>query len=394
MTYAPATAPLFALPPEDVLYAALLARDPAFDGRAFVGVTSTGIFCRLTCPARKPLRANCQFFESPAECLAAGFRPCLRCHPLAPEASADPSIAALTAALEADPARRWREEDVVAMGFDPSTVRRSFRRQFGVTFLEMARQRRLREGMATLAAGGRVIEAQFDAGFDSPAAFRAAFSRLLGAAPAEMKGALLQADWIDTPIGPMIAVADKRALHLLEFADRKALPAELARLRKMAGGIGLGRPAPIDQIAGELGAFFAGTSARFDTPLALHGSAFTKAVWQILRQIPPGTTRSYGEIARQMGRPEAARAVARANGANQIALVIPCHRVIGADGALTGYGGGLWRKQRLIELERGYASGHDRQPDDISQRADGGEARQPQRHEPRDPAQPDVAPHQ
>ncbi|AMY68576.1 DNA-O6-methylguanine--protein-cysteine S-methyltransferase / transcriptional regulator Ada [Frigidibacter mobilis] len=169
------------------------------------------------------------------------------------------------------------------------------------------------------------------------------------------RDALLQADWIDTPIGPMIAVADRRSLHLLEFADRKALPAELARLRKMAGGIGLGRPAPIDQIAAELGAFFAGTSADFATPLALHGSAFTRAVWQILRQIPPGTTRSYGDIARQMGRPEAARAVARANGANQIALVIPCHRVIGADGALTGYGGGLWRKQRLIELEAALA---------------------------------------
>lgn len=395
MTHAIATPPLFALPSGDVLYAALLARDPAFDGRAFVGVTSTGIFCRLTCPARKPLRQNCRFFESPAECLEAGFRPCLRCHPLAPEASADPSLAVLLAALEAEPARRWREGDVAAMGFDPSTVRRSFRRQFGMTFLEMARQRRLREGMATLAAGGRVIEAQFDAGFDSPAAFRVAFARLLGAAPSDMpKDALLQADWIDTPIGPMIAVADKHALHLLEFADRKALPAELARLRKMAGGIGLGRPAPIDQIAGELAAFFAGTSARFDTPLALHGSAFTRAVWDILRQIPPGTTRSYGEIARAMGRPEAARAVARANGANQIALVIPCHRVIGADGALTGYGGGLWRKQRLIELERGYALRHDRQPDHISQRADGGEARQPQRHEPRDPAQPDVAPHQ
>lgn len=382
MTQPLATPPLFALPSEDVLYAALLARDPAFDGRAYVGVTSTGIFCRLTCPARKPLRENCRFFERPAECLDAGFRPCLRCHPLAPEASADPCIAALLAAMQADPARRWREEDVAAMGCDPSTVRRSFRRQFGMTFLEMARQRRLREGMATLAAGGRVIEAQLDAGFDSPAAFRTAFARLLGAAPSEIpKAALLRADWIDTPIGPMIAVADNRALHLLEFADRKALPAELARLRKAAGGIGLGRPAPIDQVAGELAAFFAGSSALFRTPLALHGSAFTRQVWAILRQIPPGTTRSYGDIARDMDRPEAARAVARANGANQIALLIPCHRVIGADGALTGYGGGLWRKQKLIELERGYAppspAGHDRQPDHPGHRAHGGDARQP-----------------
>jgi AraC family transcriptional regulator of adaptative response/methylated-DNA-[protein]-cysteine methyltransferase len=151
----------------------------------------------------------------------------------------------------------------------------------------------------------------------------------------------------------MVAVSDKHALHLLEFIDRKALPTEVRALRDMSSGrLGFGRYAPADQIEGELKAFFAATSADFHTPLALHGSAFTKRVWQALRDIPPGETRSYSEIATIIGRPTAVRAVARANGANQIALVIPCHRVIGTDGSLTGYGGGLWRKRRLIELER------------------------------------------
>ena len=112
---------LFALPDDDALYAALLARDESYEGRAFVGVTSTGIFCRLTCPARKPNRENCRFFETVAACIEAGFRPCKRCHPLAPAAGAEPVIAALLAAFDAEPGRRWGEGDVVAMGLDPST---------------------------------------------------------------------------------------------------------------------------------------------------------------------------------------------------------------------------------------------------------------------------------
>ena len=121
------------------------------------------------------------------------------------------------------------------------------------------------------------------------------------------------------------------------------------------GRIGFGRHAPVDRLEAELDAYFSGRSARFSVPLAFHGSDFTKAVWHALVQIPAGEIRSYSEIATEIGRPSAVRAVARANGANQIALVVPCHRVLGADGSLTGYGGGLWRKQKLIEIERQYA---------------------------------------
>lgn len=343
---------LFQLPDFDTLYTALVSRDGSYEGRAFVGVTTTGIFCRLTCPARKPKPENCQFHETVAECYEAGFRPCKRCHPL----GKDPVVQTLLTALEADPSKRWSEGDVVQMGFDPSTIRRAFKRNFGMTFLDMARQARLRGGFQTLSDGGRVIDAQLTAGFSSPSAFRKAFAKLLGANPAEfLNDALLKADWIETPLGAMIAVSDASALHLLEFADRKALPAELQKLRKATrGNVGVGRFAPTDQIEVELKAFFAGKSDRFATPLALHGSPFTKDVWEALRDIPTGETRSYGQIAKAIEHPTANRAVARANGANQIAIVIPCHRVIGADGSLTGYGGGLWRKQKLIELERQY----------------------------------------
>lgn len=348
---------LFELPDHDTLYHALLNRDARYDGLAFVGVTSTGIFCRLTCAARKPRSDNCRFFDTAQACVQAGFRPCRRCHPLGSDAAREPAIDTLLEALKQHPGRRWRETDIRRLGFDPSTVRRTFKRYFGTTFLELARHTRLREGFDTLGEGGSVMDAQITAGFESSSAFRDAFTRLLGHAPATFTGKEhLLADWIDTPLGPMLAVCDATSLHLLEFIDRKALPTELRRLgKRVRGDLGIGRFAVTDQTATELGDYFAGTSARFGVRLACHGSAFTRSVWDVLRTIPAGQTRSYSDIARAIGNPNAVRAVARANGANQIALIIPCHRVIGADGSLTGYGGGLWRKQKLIELERQYA---------------------------------------
>lgn len=345
---------LFDLPNNQTLYAALLARDDRFDGRAFVCVSSTGVFCRLTCPARKPKSENCTFFATIGECIEAGFRACKRCHPLQAAALADPTIAALLNALDERPDLRWSESHIEQLGYDLSTVRRSFKRQFGMTFLEMARQRRLREGFETLAMGGKVIAAQHEASFESASAFRVAFARLLGCAPAELRpDRLLRAIWIPTPLGDMIAVSSRKHLHLLEFVDRKGLPAELKRLQVASKeGIGIGTMPPSEQATVELTDYFAARSGRFQTPLAPFGTAFTQQVWDALRKIPAGETRSYSDIARLIGRPSATRAVARANGANQIALMIPCHRVIGADGALTGYGGGLWRKQRLIEIER------------------------------------------
>lgn len=349
---------LFELPDHQTLYDALINRDENFDGRAFVCVATTGIFCRLTCPARKPKIENCTFYETIGECIDAGFRPCRRCHPLKPAAAANPAIGKLLSALDEEPQRRWSEQDIVDMGFDLSTVRRSFKRQYGMTFLEMARQRRLREGFESLSDGSKVISAQHDANFSSASAFRRAFAKLLGCAPGVLRndGSLL-ADWIPTPLGDMIAVSSKKHLHLLEFVDRKALPSELMKLRKGCNDdLGLGSYAPTEQIRAELDAYFAGRSANFQTPLSVQGSDFMQNVWDELRAIPAGQTRSYSEIARRMNRPSATRAVARANGANQIALVIPCHRVLGADGSLTGYGGGLWRKQRLLEVEQLFAN--------------------------------------
>lgn len=349
---------LFDLPNQDTLYQALLDRDASYDGQAYVCVSSTGVFCRLTCPARKPKQQNCTFYATVGECLDAGYRACKRCHPLRPAALEDPSISVLLSALNERPDYRWREIDIERMGFDLSTIRRGFKRQFGMTFLEMARQRRLRDGFKTIAEGGAVIDGQLDAGFESPSAFRVAFLKLMGKAPGNLPSdPLLLADWVSTPLGDMIAISCRSQLHLLEFFDRPALPNALVRLDTLSKGrLGIGRTDPSDHIKTELAAFFDGKSSDFETPLAYHGSSFSKTVWDALREIPAGQTRSYADIARTIGRSSAARAVARANGANQIALVVPCHRVIGAYGSLTGYGGGLWRKQKLLEIERTYVT--------------------------------------
>ncbi len=344
-------------PTDDELYDALVARDPAHEGHAWVCVTTTGIFCRLTCTARKPLRKNVIFERDIPSCIDAGFRPCKRCRPL--DARNHPLIGRLLARLDEEPERRWRESDLSDLGFDPSTVRRAFRQKFGMTFLQVARARRLGSVATKLAAEEQVIAAQIDAGYESGSGFREAFHRLLGDAPERLKGrGVLSALWIDTPIGPMVAIADEDRLHLLEFLERKALPREIERLRDRQGKpIVQARNEVNSDIEAALTRYFAGQSGLPPLIIGDHGTAFEKSVWAELARIPLGETRSYRDIAEALGNPGAVRAVARANGANQLALLLPCHRVIGADGSLTGYAGGLWRKKWLLEHERRMRTG-------------------------------------
>ncbi|WP_297322136.1 trifunctional transcriptional activator/DNA repair protein Ada/methylated-DNA--[protein]-cysteine S-methyltransferase [uncultured Bartonella sp.] len=336
------------------LYQALLDKDRSYDGHVFVCVITTGIFCRLSCPARKPKRENVFFCASIAACLMQGYRPCRICHPLAVGNDRDPVYADLMARLEKAPTHIWSEDELQQNGFDPSTVRRVFKRKIGMTFLELARLRRKSLGVAVLAQGQPVIEAQLTAGYESGSGFREAIQHLIGNPPKELKGReLLKASWINTPIGDMLAISDQHVLHLLEFFDRKGLPTELKRLQKTAhSSIIFSRSPIIDRLEHELYDYFSGQSCRFDIPLAKIKAGFAPFVWQALLQIPAGETRSYSDLARTINRPTAIRAVARANGENQFAIIVPCHRVIGADGSLTGYAGGLWRKDWLLRHEK------------------------------------------
>lgn len=352
MANSPSGAHANALPASpDVLYDSLAARNAAYLGRCYVAVKSTGIFCRMDCSARTPRRENCTFFTSTEQCIAAGYRACKRCKPLDSQPSNRTLAESLIARIYADPERKWTENDLIAMGHDPSHIRKIFRAQYGTSFLQMARQMRLKNGFTTMKNENKVINAQIDAGFELPSAFRAAFVDLLGQAPGNFtEKAALKADWIDTPLGAMLVLADDSHIHLLEFIGRKNLAKQVQKIAKIAP-IGIGKTALMATLSEQLDQFFNGENAQFTLPLTTYGTDFEKQVWHALTQIPAGETRSYKEVAAAIGNPKAVRAVARANSMNHIALLIPCHRVIGADGSLTGYAGGLWRKEKLIQAE-------------------------------------------
>lgn len=336
------------------LYQALLDKKTEYEGIFYVGVKTTGIFCRPTCPARKPKFEHCEFFEKAEQALLASFRPCKRCRPLSHPNQVSMVVQKLVAAVEANPEKRWKDSDFQELSIDASTARRQFKKRFDMTFVEYARARRMGLAMKKIRKGSPVIDAQLLTGYGSSSGFRDAFSRIMGAAPTKLgHNNILKATWLDTPLGPMIAIADEQTLYLLEFVDRRGLEREIERLRqKTKSAIIPGDTPAIHLIKKEIEQYFDGKLKTFKTPLCLLGSPFQKEVWNELRKIPPGETRTYSQIAEAIGKRYAFRAVAQANGANQLAIVIPCHRVINANGELGGYGGGVSRKNWLINHEK------------------------------------------
>lgn len=335
------------------LYNALLRRDDAYEGVAFVCVKTTGIFCRLSCAARKPLESNIEFASSIAEAKNKGYRACLRCKP---EQSKKPLSTLTTKMLDElhkDPQKRWDSDAIKAFGIDESTLRRSFQRDFGTTFLKFAREHRLGAIVSDIEKGGKIIEAQLDAGFNSASGFVEAVKKQIGTSPKGIKAQrILSAKWLETPIGPMLGVADDEGLHLLEFSERKGLPKEIETTKKRIGAIVFRNHKILEEAEKQLNEYFQGERHKFDIPIAQYGTPFEKSVWAQLQTIPYGTTRSYAGQAMAIENPNAVRAVARANGSNKVAIIVPCHRVIGSDGSMTGYAGKIWRKEWLLNHER------------------------------------------
>ena len=330
-------------------YAVFADKDMRYDGHLFLGVTSTGIFCRPGCPARLPKFENCCFHSSAAEALSAGFRACKRCHPAGGDTAL---IKALITLVESEPKIKISNSMLTARGLDPSTARRQFLARFGMSFTDYARARRLALAARTLAKGGSVLDAQLDAGFESASGFRSAYAKVFGTAPTKGSTDPLYIDWIETPMGRMITIADDNALFLLEFTNRKNMRRQFDRLRKVqTRAILPGRTNITEQIEAELGLYFKGALSDFKTPLATSGTDFQRQTWDALQTIPHGETRSYAQLAEMIGKPAAVRAVASANANNGLALIIPCHRVIAKNGGLGGYAGGLPRKRQLLDLE-------------------------------------------
>jgi AraC family transcriptional regulator of adaptative response/methylated-DNA-[protein]-cysteine methyltransferase len=336
-------------------YQAFLDKNVQYESVFFVGVQTTGVFCRPTCPARKPKFENCEFYRTAQEAMIASFRPCMRCRPLSHPGQVSDLVRTLVDSIEADPSRRWRDRDFEELSVDASTARRQFKKRFGMTFVEYTRARRMGLAMKQIRTGDAVIEAQLNTGYESSSGFRDAFSKIIGAAPTkfDQHHKMLKVSCLDTKLGPMIAIADETGLYLLEFVDKRDLEREIERLRiKTKAAIIPGISNPIKSITLELEAYFDGKLKQFKTPLHLLGTPFQRLVWEELMRIPYGQTRSYMAQADAIGKTTAYRAVANANGANQLAIIIPCHRIINSNGDLGGYGGGITRKKLLIEHEK------------------------------------------
>lgn len=343
------------LPPLRSMYAAVLRKDPSFDGLFYTGVKTTGIFCRPSCRAKTPRRENVQFFKAVKDALFAGYRACLRCKPLLSIGSHPAWVKDLLSRVESREGARLKEYELAQDGIDPARARRYFQEHFGMTFQGYSRARRLSGALSQLRLGFDLDNTAADAGFESLSGFRDAFSKVFGepAGKADRAEAIHMA-WVETPLGPMIGGARNGALVFLEFTNRRMMEAQIVTLKKRFKTAFVPKDdAVITQTRRELDEYFAGKRKVFTVPLEYPGTPFEERVWNRLLKIPYGETCSYEDLARATSSKAAVRAVGSANGRNRITILIPCHRVVNKSGALGGYGGGLWRKHALLSLEQG-----------------------------------------
>lgn len=341
------------LPDVTVMYDALVRKDSRFEGVFVVGVKSTGVFCRPTCHARKPKLENVEFFPSAREALQRGYRPCRLCQPLAYLGDLPSWLKPILAEVERRSELRLKDSDLRKRGLDPNRVRRWFKKNLGMTFQTYLRTRRISQAFGRIKNGEKVIEAAYESGYESLSGFTESFKKTTGFSPNQSRQqAMVMVTRILTPLGPMLAAANEEGICLLEFIDRRMLETQLQRLRRLLRAELIAGSQPhFDLLEIQLKEYFDGSRKEFTVPLMTKGTPFQQRVWAALLQIPYGETRSYKQQAESIGQPTATRAVARANGDNRIAIIIPCHRVIGANGELVGYGGGLWRKKYLLDLE-------------------------------------------
>ena len=343
------------LPPRPEMERAYKLSDAAYDGIFYLGVRTTGIFCHPSCSARKPLPQNVEFFASAREAVFAGYRPCKRCKPLLSPGQAPEWVESLLAEVERSPDQRFSDAVLRKLKFNPARARRFFKAHYGMTFQAYCRGRRLGKAFEQIRRGAKLDDVALGHGYESHSGFREAFSRTFGAPPGKADTReCISVTWIESPLGPLVAGATENSLVLLEFTDRRMLEAQFRTLGRIFGRAMVpGENIVLTQLRGELQQYFSGSLRTFTVPLEFPGSAFQRRVWKGLLGIPYGTTLSYEDLARRVGVARGQRAVGHANGLNRIGIVIPCHRVINKDGKLGGYGGGMWRKQWLLNLEKG-----------------------------------------
>ncbi|MEM7780600.1 MAG: bifunctional DNA-binding transcriptional regulator/O6-methylguanine-DNA methyltransferase Ada [Pseudomonadota bacterium] len=334
---------------------AVLDKDRRFDGAFVTGVHSTGIYCRPSCPARKPLRKNVRFYATPADAQAAGLRPCKRCSPntqSAEEACVLAAIAAIRSSVDEGKGAMTLDQLSDLTGYSPTHFQRLFKRTVGLSPAAFARALQEERVKGALEGGASVTEALYEAGYSSPSRFYDNTKDRLGMTASDWAsgGAGRTVHWsvIATSLGEMLVAATEKGVCCLSFGEGEE---ELrARFPK----------AELVQAGEDFEALFDAVVAAVEEPgndnshipLDVKGTAFQQRCWEALRQIPPGETCSYGEQAAMLGNPKASRAVGSANGANNIAVLIPCHRVVPASGGVGGYAYGPEIKAELLKREQ------------------------------------------
>ena len=336
---------------EKIAWQAVTNRDRSFDGRFVTGVLSTGIYCRPSCAARHPKRKNVRFFAQAEQAEAAGLRACLRCHPN-DFARDEAAVKAVIDAIRMAETAPKLDELADLTGYSPAHLQRIFKRETGLSPAAYARALRSERVKDALAGGATVTQAIYDAGYGSASRFyeEQKMDRKMGMRPSAWKngGAGVTVHWakVETSLGDMMVAATDKGVCCLSFNEgEEELRERFPQADLQPGG---------DAFANLLAQVVAQVEAPgrpHNIPLDVQGTAFQEAVWQELRKIPEGETRSYADIAAAIGKPKAVRAVGSANGANHVAVLIPCHRVVRSDGTMGGYAYGLEIKQRLLEKE-------------------------------------------
>ncbi len=335
-------------------YNAIGKKNSSFEGIFITAVKTTGIFCRPSCTARKPKPENVVFYHSALEALQNGYRPCKVCKPMEKQNETPDYVKHVIKDLHENPNLRIKDYNLKQRNIEPSQIRRWFKKYHGMTFHAYQRLLRINAAFNSINAGSTVTHSAMDSGYESLSAFNECYRSIFGVPPTSGKQkSVLNIARFTTPIGPMFVCASHQGICLLEFTDRRMLETEFKDLCKRLDAVILPGTSPyLDQAQAEIQEYFAGQRQKFTVPLHSPGTQFQQLVWKMLVAIPYGETRSYKQQAIALGNAKAIRAVGSANGRNRIGIIIPCHRVISADGGLAGYGGGLYRKKWLLDFEK------------------------------------------
>ncbi len=335
-------------------YQVVLNKDTSYEGIFITAVKTTGIFCRPGCTARMPKAENVIFYDSIHEAILNGYRPCKICKPMEKADETPKYIKDIIKELNNDPFLKIKDYDLRLRKIEPNTIRRWFKKHYNMTFHAYQRMLRINTAFKKISKGEKVSNAAFDVGFESISGFNSSFQGVFGKSPSKSdKKNIINIVRFTSPLGPMFACATQKGVCLLEFTNRRMLETEFKDLRKRLNAVILaGNNAHLKKMEQEISEYFDGKRKTFTVSLDTPGTEFQNHAWKILQEIPYGETRSYQEQAIQVGKPNAVRAVASANGFNRIAIIIPCHRIIGKNGELKGYGGGLERKKWLLDFEK------------------------------------------